>query len=104
VLEQSIDAGLFEKMSWFEALSEDLVRSARLCSPFVLRVAQAVERCGDGLLRHDPLPFQSPTYTLSLVWRAAVDRDAAEGWFRSLVVDAVRAYIPAASNDPISPA
>ena len=32
-----------KEMSRFEALSEDLVRSARLCSPFVLRMVQAVE-------------------------------------------------------------
>lgn len=42
-----------------------------------------------GGLRSEPLPFASPTYPMSLAWRAASDGDPAEQWIRRALLAAV---------------
>ena len=52
-----------------------------------------------GRLRQDPLPFASPAYGIGVAWRAAVDRDPAEIWFRGLLAAALRdASMPASAG------
>lgn len=40
-------------------------------------------------LRWEPLPFESPTYAISMAWRAAGDRDPAEAWLRQAMLQAL---------------
>lgn len=41
-------------------------------------------------LHAEPLPFKSPTFGLSMAWRAAVDSDPAERLLREIIAQAVR--------------
>jgi LysR family transcriptional activator of mexEF-oprN operon len=40
-----------------------------------------------GRLRFQELPFESPTFAIRMAWRAAVDRDPAEIWFRHVLTE-----------------
>ncbi|MDM0078585.1 LysR family transcriptional regulator [Variovorax sp. J2P1-59] len=42
----------------------------------------AEELCSRACLRQEPLPFRSPEYSVSMCWRAAVDKDGAQMWLR----------------------
>jgi LysR family transcriptional activator of mexEF-oprN operon len=44
---------------------------------------------GDGLVA-EKLPFNSPTFSLSMAWRAAVDNDPAERLLRDIIAQAIR--------------
>lgn len=37
-----------------------------------------------------PLPFDSPTFAVSVLWHLRADRDPGLTWFRDILVDAVR--------------
>lgn len=50
----------------------------------------AEELCSRARLRQDPLPFQSPAYSVSMCWRAAVDKDGAQIWLRDALHRAYR--------------
>jgi LysR family transcriptional activator of mexEF-oprN operon len=65
--------------------------------------AHLAEALGHGPLRCDGLPFDGPSYTLSLAWRLTVDRDPAEMRFRALLLEAVQAHIPGVSATATQP-
>ena len=48
-----------------------------------------------------PLPFESPSFEVSLAWHARTDADAAHAWFRTLVEEEV-VKLSAAPPHPVS--
>jgi LysR family transcriptional activator of mexEF-oprN operon len=49
----------------------------------------ATTLAAQGGLRADPIPFESPSYVLSLGWRLVADKDPAEVWLRKALQTAV---------------
>jgi LysR family transcriptional activator of mexEF-oprN operon len=45
--------------------------------------------CAAGNLRCEPLPFEGPTYEITMCWRAPADKDPAEAWLRGALLRAL---------------